>query len=383
MGLNTATIKTLAIALLLASTISLAAVAHRTPAGSGPANQFWLTLRRAFRQLVGLPVSHYLRDTRAKREVKKLYAEMHELTLRNKVAPGACTPWSDSPGCSCEDACPRSFEIFNIQQHRYKSEDQDLLAFWNEDPDYADVAPRVMGYCWAHATLDRQFTMLAFFDPENKQAQEVPNRETDPSAWISFYIDKTKDILSGNATVIPYFADLRSFSAEPEIQLMLKKIVPDLWAELAASGPGAAQFVKTAFKGVMRWKDQKAIISNLRDRLELGQLPKIVFSKKGSLSYIHVVNVFDIRESTIPGNIAICLMDNKKPLPNTTMSGCDMRLEIEGGDRNRERSKMWYHGSHGIEPVDQIRLAPEHDEEVVDHVISLQNTCEMMTGCRK
>ena len=271
---------------------------------------------------------------------------------------------------------PEIFELFKIHQHRY----QPLLEYGptlvNSNYEYQGISDRRFGYCWGYSTMDRYFTVLAFFDKDISEDQHVPPYEN-KAAWLSFYKSKVDRVLRGKATLIPGFSNLREFTLVPEIELYMKLKAMNLWADRALRFSSIPIFRNSTQP--MNSVRRNALLVTLKAKLARGELPKILFTSSESATFlggstdVHSVLVTGVEENG-DGSGKIKIWDIN--FYTETLVTDPKFIEI------RSNGEMHYAPWHdpgqptvGTQ-LGEVQLAPEDREETVQMLLSLRKFCE-------
>ncbi len=179
---------------------------------------------------------------------------------------------------------PELFDLFKIHEERYLPTAENGLALVNADFDFDHISDRSRGFCWGFATMNRQFAILAFFDPTAPKLDLEGNKEL---------MDQLTD---GKPVIIPGFRNIREFSLVPEHVFYLKLKAMSLWRKYAIRGKAGLAYFKTA--KVMEMDEIQDLLSDLKDRLARHEFPKIMISSMiqtpGRIhfsKYVHLVLV--------------------------------------------------------------------------------------------
>jgi hypothetical protein len=264
---------------------------------------------------------------------------------------------------------PAYTRYLRIHQNRYQPEVKNGLTLVNADHEFEGISDRKFGYCWGFATLFRNLTQLAFFDPAQPRVPDV-----------EFYLRKIDRIVAGQATVIPGYRNLRELSLEPRIEFYLKLNTMELWRNRAVRSTSLKIFKNST--EAMSFEEVESLLRNLETRLGRGEFPKVLFSALiptgkilGMSTDIHVVLVN--RVERLPGNrakihlwdinfYAETLKKTPKIIEVTSKHGLVYEPWYEPDKPYAEASAL----------VSRIEFAPEEDMEVSRNLKSLKAFCE-------
>jgi hypothetical protein len=193
-------------------------------------------------------------------------------------------------------------EFLAVHKDRYLPIPENGPTALNTNGEYAGISDRTHGYCWGWSTLVRFFLTLAEYDPS------LPKLPSD-----AHYFALIDQVLRGEVTVFPGYANFRELSLVPKYELYLKLNAMELWKTRAIRF-GNIEILRNATK-LMTVDEESALIANLRLRLARNEMPKIIFSALvpsgtvlGMNADIHVVLVNGV-ESLPNGNTRIDLWD--------------------------------------------------------------------------
>jgi hypothetical protein len=264
---------------------------------------------------------------------------------------------------------PAYTRYLRIHQGMYQPEAENGLTLVNADHEFEGISDRKFGYCWGFATLFRNLTQLAFFDPSQPRVPDV-----------EFYLRKIDRIVAGHATVIPGYRNLRELSLEPRIELYLKLNTMELWRNRAVRSTSLNIFKNST--EAMSFEEVESLLRNLEVRLQRGEFPKVLFSALiptgkilGMSTDIHVVLVN--RVERLSGNrakihlwdinfYAETLKKSPKIIEVTSKHGLVYEPWYEPDKPYAEASAL----------VSRIEFAPEENIEVSRNLKSLKAFCE-------
>lgn len=264
---------------------------------------------------------------------------------------------------------PAYSRYLKVHQRRYQPEPENGLSLVNADHEFEGISDRKFGYCWGFATLFRNLTQLAFFDPTQPRMDDV-----------DFYLRKIDRIVAGQATVIPGYRNLREFSLEPRIELYLKLNTMELWRNRAVRSTSLGIFKNST--NAMSFEEVESLLRNLEARLGRGEFPKVLFSALvptgkvlGMSTDIHVVLVN--RVERLPGNRAKIHLWDINFYAETLKESPKI---IEVSSKHGLAYEPWYEPDKPYAEVSalvsRIEFAPEEDIELARNLKSLKHFCE-------
>lgn len=321
-----------------------------------------------------------------------------------------CNAWGScsTKSCSCEKLCPDSFEILSITSEQTIASVDNSFVFRNHtdmQPEFdgKDLYPKANtnGYCWGHATLSQRFSRLALF--EDLCSKRIDNlcdgvvgpkysKEVNKEKWLGYYKDIIDDIFNNRARVVPGFANMRTFSEDPDIREQLLLYVMKAWRQNSMSFEG---LVKALKRRTSKRKGLK-LVDDLLESLVNYQTPILVVGKGVGETHVKVVWGVKLNETTggIVGNdgaITFCLRDNN--LQPETNHQCISRKSILKIGAPKEMREGIYSSPTSYRPG-EIRdtviggvlydiaggvSIPTHEKRnIVDSIKSLRNLCISM-----
>ena len=273
---------------------------------------------------------------------------------------------------TCEEKCPDNLHVLKEQRQKMLADrGENLLSFLNEKSDFANHIQRTVGYCWGHSTVTRTFNYLAHFDPEER-FEKAPSRDN-AKKFRAFYRKKIRKIMNMKAQIIPGFKNLREFSADAEIQDLLKNKVVWGWADKTLRARSVGVFSKGQ-KGLMAKVEIESFIKEVEGKLAVNHTPKIFFTNLKKPGFIHVVNVNEVVRN---GNeVKICILDNHQY--EEELKDCGVSVTV-----NFEKHEMHYHGWDNPERelegfVGQLGFTPEDEVELLDYQKQNRKMCLKM-----
>lgn len=281
---------------------------------------------------------------------------------------------------SCDQVCPNNFNInLPMAKRMFPANDDYLLSFTNDKGVFVDSYSRTIGYCWGHTTVTRNFNYLAYYDPNNDLKQKVPSRNNH-TAWLNFYKQKIRKIMTYQAQVIPYFSNLFELSSDPDLKVFFKQKVIESWYKQTLSFKNLGHGL-SILKRKMSLSAVGAMLDKVERYLAVGIAPKlIVYSQKPG--YIHVVSTFKIQREG--DRVKVCLLDNHQF--SDGLNRCQASLEITKKGQTGEVD-MYYYGWDNPEKgldgtVKRFELAFENDMESLRYKNELVKLCKQVTGCQ-
>lgn len=263
------------------------------------------------------------------------------------------------------DSDPKNFSILDVNIARNTPENVHSLSFTNSSHAYSDVIKVDYGMCMGHSSAQRKFNILSFFDPKNKAAQLVPDKERDLEAWYKFYEDKITLLLEKNQpVVIPGFKNLESFSSEPRLQRHMKKLIVKLWSDKNISLGGLSILNSVAEETNIN----KAVElhKKVKNRLARHFSPNLYLAapndgKFAKGQWIHVMQAYKIEEMQKDGSYVIHVWDVNN---RGSRAASELIVDATGG--------MTYNGQK-MAKVDQV---PWDDHEIGEITKNLLKFCE-------
>lgn len=250
---------------------------------------------------------------------------------------------------SCAEKCSSNLSVLSEARNKmFPDSGEHLLSFLNEKKDFADHVQRTVGYCWGHTSVTRNFNYLAHFDPSLKK--EEPKK----------YRSLIRKIMRGKAQVIPGYANLREFSAEPEIMVYLKDQVVWKWLEKSLRVRSIGTSLK-GMKGLMPKDELMSFVDRVKEKLSVNHAPKVFFSNLKKPGFIHVVSIYDVVDE--PEQIKLCILDNHQYEDELKNCGVYVSVKKDGSENYYEG---WNTPAREIEGyVGQFGFTPEDDLEIL------------------
>lgn len=265
---------------------------------------------------------------------------------------------------TCEQKCADDLRILSDARNKmFPDSGEHLLSFLNEKKDFADHIQRTVGYCWGHSSVTRNFNYLAHFDPSLKKLEAKKYKKI------------IRRIMRGKAEIIPGYANLREFSAEPEIMLALKDQVVWKWLEKSMRVRSIGTSLK-GMRGLMPRDELFSFIEQLKEKLSVNHAPKIFFSNLKKPGFIHIVNVYDVVEEE--SQIKLCILDNHQYEDELKNCGVYVSVKKDGSENYYEG---WNTPAREIEGhVGQFGFTPEDDIEILK--FQKENTKLCLEQCK-
>ena len=250
---------------------------------------------------------------------------------------------------SCAEKCSNDLSILSEARNKmFPDSGEHLLSFLNDKKDFADHVQRTVGYCWGHSSVTRNFNYLAHFDPSLKRE--------DPKNYRTLI----RKIMRGKAQVIPGYANLREFSAEPEIMVYLKDQVVWKWLEKSLRVRSIGTSLK-GMKGLMPKDELMSFVDSVKEKLSVNHAPKVFFSNLKKPGFIHVVSIYDVVEEA--EQIKLCILDNHQYEDELKNCGVYVSVKKDGSENYYEG---WNNPAREIEGfVGQFGFTPEDDLEIL------------------
>ena len=253
-----------------------------------------------------------------------------------------------SENLTCEDKCVDDLRILGDARNKMIPDSgENLLSFLNEKKDFADHIQRTVGYCWGHSSVTRNFNYLAHFDPSLEKVK--------PKAYRKII----RKIMRGKAQVIPGFASLREFSADPEIMVYLKDQV--VWKWLDKSLRVRSIGVSTqGQKGLMTKDEVMNFVDDVKEKLSVNHAPKVFLTNLKKPGFIHVVSIYNLVEEE--EQIKLCILDNHQYEDELKNCGVYVSVKKDGSENyyeglnNPAREIEGYVGQFGFTPEDDLEI---------------------------
>lgn len=289
------------------------------------------------------------------------HAQYRKLTDTTKAMANADIK---SEAITCEQKCVDDLRILGDARNKmFPDSGEHLLSFLNEKKDFADHIQRTVGYCWGHTSVTRNFNYLAHFDPSLKK--EEPKK----------YKKIIRKIMRGKAQIIPGYANLREFSAEPEIMVALKDQVVWKWLEKAMRVRSIGTSLK-GMKGLMAKNELMGFIDQVKDKLSVNHAPKVFFSNLKKPGFIHIVSIYNVVEEE--DQIKLCILDNHEYEDKLKDCGVFVTVKKDGSENYYEG---WNNPAREIEGfVGQFGFTPEDDLEILK--FQKENTKMCLEKCK-
>jgi hypothetical protein len=265
---------------------------------------------------------------------------------------------------NCEQKCANDLRILSDARNRMIPDSgEHLLSFLNEKKDFADHIQRTVGYCWGHTSVTRNFNYLAHFDPSLKKEE--------PKAYRKII----RKIMRGKAQIIPGYANLREFSAEPEIMVALKDQVVWKWLEKAMRVRSIGTSLR-GMKGLMEKEELFGFIDQVKEKLSVNHTPKIFFTNLKKPGFIHIVSIYNVVEEE--NQIKLCILDNHEYEDQLKDCGVFVTVKKDGSENFY---KGWENPSIEREGfVGQFGFTPEDDLEILK--FQKENTKLCLEKCK-
>lgn len=265
---------------------------------------------------------------------------------------------------------PKWFDVLALHRPRYVPARANGPALVNTDFEFEGISKRDFGYCWGFATLARNFTILAFFDPS---APRLPS--------LDGYRKLIRDVaVRGRATVIPGYANLRALSLIPELELYMKELTMHLWKTLAIGRGGIETFLKS---GMRQSPSAVAVmLADLQARLGRNELPKLLvtsYNKKGNPAvfskYLHILLVYGL-EPLPSGGTRILVWDTNFYTETLERKPTYIDVSPDGTLRYDPWQEYDVPDAATSPFLNRMTIAPENDDETARAVYELRRFCK-------
>ncbi len=292
-----------------------------------------------------------------------------------------------------------AFTVLAVHRHRYKPQEKFGPALVNANHEFKGISDRKFGYCWGFSTLDRYFSVLAFFVNDDAQLnKQIPDKIKNKKEWSAYYQNKIDEITSGNATIVPGFANLREFSLDADIEFMLKIKAMNLWGDRAVGFSSLKTFYGSTTP--MNKNEAENFVKLLKAKLYRNEMPKIIFTAmisktlkekllesgheklvkylpskliNGSVD-IHSVLVYDVKDYE-DGSHKIMLWDIN--FYTETLAKTPSFIEVK--PNGEMHFPTWYEDNvkdpSQSTRLGKVQLAPEESSETAQMVNSLNEFC--------
>jgi len=197
---------------------------------------------------------------------------------------------------------PDRFSLLNLHPESHSPHSENGPSFVNADFDFKNISDRKQGFCWGIATIIRNFSILAFFEPQDPKNPD-----------INFYKNIIDQIAAGKPMKIPGYSNFREFSLVPELELYLKLTSMNIWRVDAIRFQSLFQYIESGKKMTKNKVDE--ILTQLEEKLARHEMPKLLMTssqlKKSILKvseYNHVVLPYRIERNN-DGSAKIWIWD--------------------------------------------------------------------------
>lgn len=203
------------------------------------------------------------------------------------------------------------FNMFKASSDRLKPSRDWSFPFYNSGRDMAEVVEAEFGFCAGFSTTLRKVNMMAVYDEENREQQNVPEKGT--PAWFAFYKAKIDSIMSNKMTIIPGFANTYEMSSNKEIAHYLKEVIVHQWQLTNVNlFQGLAGFLSVKKKPDL--KDMQKVRKELASRISYGYNPIVYLSKYNDKlmskeQWIHVLQIFEAGPVQADGSFTLRAWD--------------------------------------------------------------------------
>lgn len=237
------------------------------------------------------------------------------------------------------------------------------FSFVNDKKEFESLFKADMGLCRGISSLRRKFRLLAFFDPENKSAQVIPDREKEPNEFQRFYKNLVRDIRMRKPTVIPGFSNLHEMSSHPDLIDMMKWQVLKEWkTKNFARGTGTSRLLL----GTLRHSTYEEL-KVLRNRVEAFQKLNhntMVWLAQKLSGWIHALEAIEVTPVAEDGSFTFTFWNDKFKDPEKAIS--TLRVNAEG--------EMTYDDGIEVRTLHAAGITKENDGELLDIAESLSES---------
>ena len=276
---------------------------------------------------------------------------------------------------------PELFKLFEIHQNRYSPSLENGSTVVNSEDFLDGINDHKFGICEGASTLNRYFTILAFFDPDSKAGLKLgqdapPDRASHPAEWLKYYQKKIRHVATGHATLIPGFKNFRELSLDPQLEVYLKKWAVRLWAN-RVSTIGQLK-IGISSTEPMNATQRASLVLDLRERLKRNELPKIVITAQKTNRWLgialssHSLLVYDVRDLK-DGSTRIMVWD--PDFFTETLASNPKYVEIR--PHGQMLYEPWYEANDPVmsDRLGPVKIAPDNDTDTAKMLLSLKHFC--------
>lgn len=256
---------------------------------------------------------------------------------------------------------PENFEILKLMRHQSGMPTaENSFNFTNGDAGFDPICDVEYGVCQGMTNLDRRINVLGHFDPENRSKIKVP---TAPKKRFEFYEKLVRRMAASEPTIIPGFANLQQFSADPVGARVLREMSLKIWAKENTTLPVIAKVLASVRNHLTR-QEVRDLHAELSERLARHYNPIVYLSKPIEVTHskwIHVMQVYKIDPKDTAGSYKIYLKDPNYNSPNNLKEA----LVTGEGRATFENSEL-----------SDIGLMPGDDSEIAEFIYSSMDFCK-------
>ncbi len=235
------------------------------------------------------------------------------------------------------------------------------FSFTNSKPEFEKLFKADMGLCRGMSSLRRKFRLLAIFDAENKSAQVIPDRVSDPKGFQKFYKKLVRAIRDRKVTIIPGYANLMEFSSDPDLIDMIKLQVLGEWKKKNfAKGTGLGAVLRGSYT-----HSTYAELLEMRNRVEAFQnlnLNTTVWLAQKLSGWIHALEAVEVSAVAEDGSFKFKFWNDK--FIQTDKAYSTMTVTAD--------AKMIYDDGIKVRELHSGGIAKENDGEMLDISEKLQ-----------
>jgi hypothetical protein len=234
--------------------------------------------------------------------------------------------------------------------------------FTNTKTEFEKLFKPDMGLCRGMSSLRRKFRLLAVFDPKNeKESLGIPDRVQNLKGFQQFYKKIVKNIRDRKVTIVPGYANLREFSADPDLSDMIKMQVLNEWKKKNfARGTGLGKVLR----GSIRHSTYEELLE-MRSRVEAFQkinLNTIVWLNQKLSGWIHALEAVEVTPVAEDGSFKFTFWNDKFTEVDKAYSTMTVTAD----------AKMIYDDGIHVRELNSGGVAKENDGEMLDISEKLQ-----------
>lgn len=278
-----------------------------------------------------------------------------------------------------KDPAGSPFRVFLGNQFKRIPTQANYFPFVNNKSDFEDLITESFGLCSGITYLLRKFNTLAYFDPENKFKEIIPERAY-KDAWYQFYRKKIDSVMNLQPTIIPGFKDLNDFS-HSKLNSYLRKTVIQQWLINNTSISGLIQL--TGVKKTISIEQTTKLHAQLIKRLSFNYNPIIYLAKPKTNAvnplvsppndnvidrdkWIHVLQVMRVSNLRPDGSYEIAVLD----INNSDAISAEVIVSVRVEDGVAKA--IW---TADYTELSAIALVPSDDREIAQMVKNQLDWC--------